>query len=98
MMYNMYTNDLCFDIYTEIDPVTISLDMEAAFIECEKTLVDCIDDFGQNSKYDRDYTTKPLGPFAKFLDKCELGHDENYALKIWKPFDTIQYYETNGGD
>lgn len=45
--YYTYTNDLCLDIFSEMDNFSVKSTMELKIIQCFKMLIDCFDDFGQ---------------------------------------------------
>lgn len=57
-------------------------------VDCYKILVGYLFDFGQYSILSSDTinTEKPYGPFAKLLDKCQLGNSQSWASKTYKPF------------
>lgn len=61
------------------------------FVECSKSLIDCIWDFGQWAEDDTSNSKKPFSPFGKFFDKCGLVHDASMTLKNIKPFDKVEY-------
>ena len=82
----MYTNDLCFDIYSTIDDFKLTLSMTTAFVECYKTLVECLFDYGQFVMNDNAQTEKLFSPFAKIFDKCELSNVDTATLKEFQPF------------
>ena len=91
MTYHMYSNDLCFDIYSEIEPIEIDVMQTLRFVECSKNIIDNVFDFGQHSDSDSSYTKKLLSPFGKYFDDCRLQHDATATLKQIKPFDEVSY-------
>jgi hypothetical protein len=64
---------LCLDIYSEIQEYSVIILNNLKLVECYKTLVDCIFDWGQFAKFDTVNSEKPESPFTKLLDKCQLG-------------------------
>jgi hypothetical protein len=83
--YHLYKNNLCLDLYTGTDEYSVIILNNLRFVECYKTLVDCLFDWGQFASSDNTDSEKPLSPFTKLLDKCELGSVQNKKLKEWKP-------------
>jgi hypothetical protein len=88
-----YTNELCIDIFSEIDNFQIKSTLELKFIQCFKKLIDCFDDFGQFYMNDYPTSQKPISPYAKLFDECSLGVDEPVTLKEWKP---LEYVSVDG--
>lgn len=92
MTYHTYTNDLCFDIYSEIEPIEVDVMQTLRVVECKKVLIDGAFDFGQHADQDRSSSTKKLlSPYGKYLDECGLQHDATATLKEIKPFDEVTY-------
>jgi len=80
--YYTFTNDLCMDIYSEIDNFKLIAQMEVKIVQCNKILIDCMDDFGQFHANDISTSKKPISPYAKFLDECILGNDA--PITLWE--------------
>mmetsp|Transcript_7634 Transcript_7634/g.11848 ORF Transcript_7634/g.11848 Transcript_7634/m.11848 type:complete len:171 (-) Transcript_7634:35-547(-) len=57
-----------------------------AFLECYKILIECLNDCGQFSEDDTSTTEKPISPFAKIFDQCELSNDASFVLKEFDIF------------
>jgi hypothetical protein len=48
-------------------------------------LVDCFFDFGQFAESDTTTSEKPISPFTKILDKCQLGSVQTKTIKQYQP-------------
>lgn len=83
--YHMYKYVLCLDVYTESQEYSVLIKNDLKFVECYKTLVDCLLDFGQYASMDTETSEKPHGPFKKALDECTMGTSTTKTLKNWKP-------------
>lgn len=83
--YDLYTNDLCIDVYSQIEDFKIKMDLTMAFIECYKVLVDCLNDFGQFGG-DTLNSEKPFSKYSKIFDECSLSTDDTISLKEFDPF------------
>mmetsp|Transcript_18062 Transcript_18062/g.30812 ORF Transcript_18062/g.30812 Transcript_18062/m.30812 type:complete len:90 (-) Transcript_18062:354-623(-) len=81
--YDFYTNDLCLDVYSQIEDFTVQTQVTTAFIECYKVLVDCFNDFGQFYLGDTETTEKPFSPYAKIFDSCSLSNDATFDLRTF---------------
>jgi len=70
LKYHMFEHMLCLDIFSEIQEYQILILNKLRLVECYKTLVDCIYDWGQFATEDNPLSEKPLSPFSKIIDKC----------------------------
>jgi len=52
-----------------------------AFVECSKNLIDNFDDFGQFAAWDSQSSNKPIGPYSKFFDECDLSSETTVQVK-----------------
>ena len=57
-----------------------------AFVECSKNLIDNFDDFGQFAAWDSQSANKPIGPYSKFFDECDLSSETTVQVKEYEPF------------
>ena len=46
MTYYMYSNDLCFDIFAEIQPIELDVMQSLRVVQCSKNLIDDVFDYG----------------------------------------------------
>ena len=92
MTYYSYANDLCFDVFSEIEPIETDVMSTGSLIEGSKVLIDSFFDYGQNWQQDNTNTQKPLSPYGKFFDRIGLSSDATATLKQWRPFDEVEYY------
>jgi len=76
---------LCLDIFSEIQEYTILILNNLKMVECYKTIVDCIFDWGQFASADTVDSEKPNSPFTKLLDSCQLGSEQTKTIKQYKP-------------
>lgn len=79
--YWSYQNDLCIDIYSSISDFLFIVDITMAFVECSKNLIDNFDDFGQFAAWDSQSSNKPIGPYSKFFDECDLSSETTVQVK-----------------
>lgn len=98
--YHLFKNMLCLDIFSEVQEYSVIIQNDIKFVECYKTLVDCLFDFGQYAKSDSLTTEKPHGPFAKLLDNCRMGTSQTKNLKTYQPLlndnSRLQYWVGDG--
>ena len=96
VFYDLYTNDLCIHIFSQIEEFKLQLVLTLAFIECYKVLIDCFTDFGQYYATDNIYTTKLFSPYAKIFDQCQLSNEASLPPKSIEPFTSGSFlYEKN---
>lgn len=68
--FHQFKNMLCLDVFTEIQEYQLLILNNLRIIECYKTLVDCIFDFGQFAAKDTQDSEKSISPFTKLIDQC----------------------------
>lgn len=98
ILYNSQTNDMCMNVFSEIQDIVINVYQYLQLVECTKTLIDCLTDFGQYPKDDTDKSKKPFSVFSKYFDSCNLLNDATLTLKKYKPFDKITWTEQKTKD
>ena len=98
MTYNIYSNDLCMDVFSEVTDIDVELMTEFSVLECEKNLIYCFDDYGQFGSSDGSTVEKLFSPFGKFLDECDLSNKADITLKEYAPFDEYTYTDEDGED
>ena len=98
ILYNSYTNDMCMNIFSEIEDIVINVYQYLQLVECSKTLIDSLTDFGQYPKLDTSKSKKPYSVFSKYFDSCNLLNDATLTLKKYKPFDKITWTELKTKD
>ena len=78
--YNRYSNFLCLEMFTDITDFIMTVEHSFQFVQCYKTLVNCLNDFGQWFSSDTTTTEKPFSPYAKWFDFCDLSGATTFMI------------------